>query len=99
MISLMALGLLTLSGCATLPSESAIRVTVSSGSTAPCTVSMTRSIEGRTPVAKAYTRVVPQPLRTGVSNFFENLGYPTTIVNDVLQAKPGPFLRIPRASS
>jgi phospholipid-binding lipoprotein MlaA len=39
------------------------------------------------PVARGYQRVTPQFVRTGVSNFFDNLNYPTTIVNDVLQAQ------------
>lgn len=41
------------------------------------------------PVAKGYVAVVPSPLRTGVTNFFNNLFYPTVIVNDLLQAKFG----------
>lgn len=39
------------------------------------------------PVASGYAKVVPSLARRGVSNFFDNLFYPTTIVNDVLQAK------------
>ncbi|MFT4047554.1 MAG: VacJ family lipoprotein [Solimonas sp.] len=39
------------------------------------------------PVAVGYVSYVPSPLRTGVSNFFDNLFYPTVIVNDALQAK------------
>jgi phospholipid-binding lipoprotein MlaA len=39
------------------------------------------------PVAKEYVAVVPQPVRTGVNNFLNNLGYPKTIVNDLFQAK------------
>jgi phospholipid-binding lipoprotein MlaA len=39
------------------------------------------------PVAKTYVSVVPSPLRTGVTNFFDNLFYPTVIVNDLLQGK------------
>jgi phospholipid-binding lipoprotein MlaA len=39
------------------------------------------------PVAKTYVSVVPSPLRTGVANFFDNLFYPTVIVNDLLQGK------------
>ena len=39
------------------------------------------------PVARAYVRVVPQPIRTGVSNFFDNLNTPTVMVNDALQGK------------
>lgn len=39
------------------------------------------------PVAKGYTNWVPDDIRTGVSNFYQNLTYPTVIVNDVLQGK------------
>src|SRR5689334_15669570 len=39
------------------------------------------------PLAKGYVKTVPTPVRTGVSNFFHNLSYPTVIVNDLLQAK------------
>lgn len=39
------------------------------------------------PVAKGYRAVTPQFVRTGVTNFFENLGQPTIIVNDFLQGK------------
>jgi phospholipid-binding lipoprotein MlaA len=39
------------------------------------------------PVAKAYVRVVPQPIRTGVSNFFGNVETPMVMINDTLQGK------------
>jgi phospholipid-binding lipoprotein MlaA len=39
------------------------------------------------PVARLYRKVTPRVVRTGVSNFLDNLSYPVTIVNDVLQAK------------
>lgn len=39
------------------------------------------------PVAKVYKAVAPSPVRTGISNFFSNLGTLTTVVNDVLQFK------------
>jgi phospholipid-binding lipoprotein MlaA len=39
------------------------------------------------PVANAYVKVTPAPVRTGVSNFFRNITYPTVIVNDLLQLK------------
>jgi phospholipid-binding lipoprotein MlaA len=39
------------------------------------------------PLATGYVKTVPRPVRTGVSNFFNNLTYPTVIVNDLLQAK------------
>jgi phospholipid-binding lipoprotein MlaA len=39
------------------------------------------------PVAKAYVRTVPHPIRTGVSNFLSNLDMPTVMINDALQGK------------
>ena len=40
------------------------------------------------PVATVYKEVLPQPVRTGVGNFFGNLGDAWSFVNQVLQAKP-----------
>ena len=40
------------------------------------------------PVAKGYVAVTPGFVRTGVTNFFNNLTYPLTIVNQFLQGKP-----------
>src|SRR5690606_24495313 len=40
------------------------------------------------PLATAYVAVVPQPLRLGVTNFFDNLGSPVTFVNQLLQGRP-----------
>jgi phospholipid-binding lipoprotein MlaA len=37
------------------------------------------------PVAKAYVKVVPEPVRTGVHNVIANLDTPVTFANDVLQ--------------
>jgi phospholipid-binding lipoprotein MlaA len=42
------------------------------------------------PVAKGYTHL-PQPMQSGVHNFFDNLNYPITIVNDLLQGQVVPF--------
>lgn len=39
------------------------------------------------PVAKAYKAVAPSPIRTGINNFFSNLGMLTTVLNDLLQFK------------
>ncbi|WP_420464431.1 VacJ family lipoprotein [Panacagrimonas sp.] len=39
------------------------------------------------PVAKGYRDYVPVEIRGGVSNFLDNLFYPTVIVNDLLQGK------------
>lgn len=40
------------------------------------------------PVARGYVAVTPGFVRKGVTNFFHNLGYPLTIVNQFLQGKP-----------
>jgi phospholipid-binding lipoprotein MlaA len=40
------------------------------------------------PVATVYKQTLPQLVRTGVSNFFGNLGDVWSFVNNVLQAKP-----------
>src|SRR5687768_2744112 len=39
------------------------------------------------PIAKGYKAVAPSPVRTGINNFFSNLGMITTVVNDLLQFK------------
>jgi phospholipid-binding lipoprotein MlaA len=39
------------------------------------------------PVAKTYKYITPDPIETGVSNFFSNLGEVSTIANDVFQFK------------
>jgi phospholipid-binding lipoprotein MlaA len=39
------------------------------------------------PVARTYVRVLPQAIRTGVSNFFANLNTTTVMINDALQGK------------
>lgn len=41
------------------------------------------------PTAKGYRKITPRWMRAGVSNFFANLEYPITIVNQFLQGKPG----------
>ncbi len=39
------------------------------------------------PLARTYVRILPRPIRTGVRNFFENLGTTTVMFNDALQGK------------
>lgn len=43
---------------------------------------------GLLPVAKFYQRVVPKPINTGISNFFQNISEPWTAINQLLQGKP-----------
>jgi phospholipid-binding lipoprotein MlaA len=40
------------------------------------------------PLARGYVKVVPRPVRLGVSNFFNNLSQPLNMVNALLQGKP-----------
>lgn len=39
------------------------------------------------PVARGYERITPEPVRRGVTNFFDNLAMPIDVVNSLLQAK------------
>ncbi|MEE4638736.1 MAG: VacJ family lipoprotein [Wenzhouxiangella sp.] len=44
------------------------------------------------PVARGYQAITPSPVRTGVTNFFDNLRSPVVILNLLLQGKPGDSL-------
>jgi phospholipid-binding lipoprotein MlaA len=91
-VSLLSLCLLLLCGCATLPPgskrdprdpwERMNRSFYKFNDT------LDRAIVK--PTAKGYTHL-PQPVQTGVHNFFDNLNYPITIVNDLLQGQVVPF--------
>ncbi len=45
------------------------------------------------PVAKGYSKITPRWMRIGIGNFFGNLEYPATMVNQFLQGKPKLGLR------
>ena len=40
------------------------------------------------PLARGYQKVVPGPVRKGISNFYRNLRSPASIINNALQGKP-----------
>lgn len=40
------------------------------------------------PIATGYTKIMPDPLENGVSNFFDNLENPAIALNQFLQGKP-----------
>ena len=40
------------------------------------------------PLAKGYQKIMPGPVRKGISNFFSNLNAPRSAVNNFLQGKP-----------
>ncbi|ACL73528.1 Surface lipoprotein-like protein [Thioalkalivibrio sulfidiphilus HL-EbGr7] len=44
------------------------------------------------PVAQGYVKVTPRPVRTGIGNFFANLGDVTNLFNNILQLKFEPAL-------
>lgn len=39
------------------------------------------------PIAVTYQKITPQPVDNGITNFFNNLGEPITVMNQVLQGK------------
>jgi len=83
-----ALATLLLAGCATLPSGKADPRDPwekLNRSTFAFNDALDKGI-GK-PAAKAYVKVTPRFLRTGVSNFFNNLDNINTVVNDILQGK------------
>ena len=43
------------------------------------------------PVARGYVNVTPKPVRSGLTNFFDNVGSLNIIMNDLLQGKAGQF--------
>jgi phospholipid-binding lipoprotein MlaA len=41
------------------------------------------------PLARGYRKIVPSPIRRGITNFFSNLTTPRSALNNFLQGKPG----------
>ena len=39
------------------------------------------------PIAVGYDKIMPDPIQRGIGNFFSNLDYPVTVVNQMLQGK------------
>jgi phospholipid-binding lipoprotein MlaA len=81
------LALLMLSGCAAAPAKRDPRDPWERVNRATYTFNdhLDRAIAK--PVARTYQKVTPEFMRTGVSNFFDNLNYTTVVVNDLLQGK------------
>jgi phospholipid-binding lipoprotein MlaA len=83
---LAAAGLAALAGCATGqgsnpadPLEPLNRATYRFNDTIDRTIAQ--------PIARGYNRVVPSPIRTGVANFFSNLGDVPVMFNDFAQMR------------
>jgi phospholipid-binding lipoprotein MlaA len=88
-VTLLAVACLTLFGCASLPPNAKRdprdpweRV---NRTTFKVNTALDHAIAR--PVARGYQKVVPAPVRTSVSNFMDNLFYPVTMANDLLQLK------------
>ena len=86
--ALLALAVLMLAGCATLPSgKPDPRDPLERFNRSMFAFNDALDKAVAKPVAKAYVKVAPRFVRTGVSNVFNNLNTLGTAVNDVLQGK------------
>lgn len=92
-LSVLSLGVLLLLGCAALPPgkrsprdpwERMNRATYRFNDTFDRAIAQ--------PVARGYRKAIPHFAQTGVTHFFDNLEYPTVMVNDLLQGQFKPFL-------
>jgi len=87
--SVMALGLV--SGCASTPSDDpSDPYEATNRSIYDFNDTLDRNIMA--PIARGYVDVTPKPIRKGVTNFFDNVGYINVIANDLLQGKAMQFL-------
>lgn len=87
--TVLALVAITMTGCASVPKENRVE----SDPWEPMNrtfYGFNRGIDKVTtkPLAKGYEKVLPQPVRTGISNFFKNLRTPGSAINNFLQGKP-----------
>ncbi|HEY2401885.1 MAG TPA: VacJ family lipoprotein [Steroidobacteraceae bacterium] len=88
-VTLLAAACLTVFGCASLPPNSKRDPRDPWERLNRTTFKVNMAIDHAVarPVARGYQKVVPSPVRTSVSNFMDNLFYPVTMVNDLLQLK------------
>ncbi len=89
------IALLSLSGCATRPTNPAAlaQYKETDDPLEPTNrffyrVDQTVDRYSLKPVAQAYVYVLPTPVRTGVHNVISNFASPTRLANDILEAKP-----------
>ncbi len=93
-VSLLSLCLLLLCGCATLPPGSKRDTRDPWERMNRATYKFNDSFDHAIaqPVARGYRKVTPHFMQTGVRNFMDNLNYPITMVNDLLQGQFKPFV-------
>jgi phospholipid-binding lipoprotein MlaA len=94
LLMVLILGLGQISGCATTTNSDHDSQTVDYDPLEP----LNRKVHGFNkaidkvalkPLAKAYKKVLPTPVRRGITNFFSNLTTPRSALNNFLQGKPG----------
>jgi phospholipid-binding lipoprotein MlaA len=92
-VPLLALACLVLFGCASLPPNSKRDPRDPWERMNRTTFKVNTALDHAIarPVARTYQKVTPRAVRTGVSNFLDNLFYPVTMANDLLQLKFKPF--------
>ena len=86
-ICLLAGGLVSLAGCATIPGGGGTRDPLEPLNRITFRFNNTLDTAVMTPVARGYRDVTPAPVRRGAGNFFSNLHAPVVIVNDLLQGR------------
>src|SRR5579872_891890 len=94
-LTLLALTLVLLCGCATLPRDAKRDPRDPWERMNRTTFKVNHALDKAIarPVAETYQKITPRLVRTGVSNFFDNLSYPVTVVSDLLQLKFKPFVQ------
>jgi phospholipid-binding lipoprotein MlaA len=86
-VSALSLALLVLFGCAAAPTKRDPRDPFERVNRTIWNVNYKLDKAVLRPVARGYRKVTPQFVRTGVTNFFDNLEYPIVIVNDLFQGR------------
>ena len=76
-----------LSGCAQVPQEGPAHDPIESFNREMYIFNDTVDQAVLGPIARGYSDVTPAPVRRSVTNFFDNLGYLDTVLNDFLQGK------------
>lgn len=82
-------GLLLLAGCASAPPDYTTQTKDPWEKMNRVTFAFNQKVDKviARPVARTYVRAVPRQARDGLHNFFNNLGSPVTIINDLLQGQ------------
>lgn len=78
---------LVMTGCAQVPVEGPAHDPAESFNREMYTFNDTVDQAVLGPIARGYSSVTPAPVRKGVTNFFDNIGYLDTVLNDFLQGK------------